>query len=99
METMLEGFKEHVEKNKPEKKAERVGIVPSKFKGVKKDARRFITALELYFASNQDVYNNEDKKIALAFALCEEKAGQWAQPYMERYNVRKDIFGILPMDE
>lgn len=64
------------------KTSEKVGIVPAKFKGEKSDAVRFLIALKLYVRSNTGLYNNDDKKLALAFSLCEDRAGAWIQPYM-----------------
>lgn len=67
----------------PAKRSEKIGLVPSKFKGEKSDARQFLTALRSYLQSNEDTYNTEEKKLGLCFSLMEGKAGQWIEPYME----------------
>lgn len=73
-------------------RGEKIGIVPSKFKGVKSDAERFLTALQMYIFGNKGIYDNEDKKLALCFSLCEDKAGAWIQPYISKANKGKAIF-------
>lgn len=86
IEVLVEGLKDT-------KKEERVGTVPGKFKGERNDARRFITALITYFNGNTGAYNTEPKKLALAYGLCEDKAGQWVQPYMDTFNKTLNLFG------
>lgn len=67
----------------PAKKSEKIGLVPSKFKGEKSDARRFLTSLRSYLQSNDDIYDTEERMLGLCFTLMEGKAGQWIEPYME----------------
>lgn len=67
----------------PAKRSEKISLVPSKFKGEKSDARRFLTSLRSYLQSNDDTYDTEDKMLGLCFSLMEGKAGQWIEPYME----------------
>lgn len=86
IEVLVEGLKDT-------KKEERVGTIPGKFKGERSDARRFITALITYFNGNTGAYNSEPKKLALAYGLCEDKAGQWVQPYMDTFNRTLNLFG------
>lgn len=69
---------------------EKVGILPIKFKGVKSDARRFLTALQMYLSANKDSYHSEEKILSLAFSLCEDKAAEWIQPYMQNSLQAKD---------
>lgn len=74
----------------PSKRSEKIGLVPSKFKGEKSDARRFLTALRSYLQSNEDTYDTEEKKLGLCFSLMEGKAGQWIEPYMEETMDKSD---------
>lgn len=86
-------MKKVIKDSKPEPRPERIGVVPAKFKGDKKDARRFITALELYFKGNSEIYDEEDKKLSLAFSLCEGDAVVWIQPYLSSFNSSRNLFG------
>lgn len=47
----------------------KVGLTPNKLKGDHKYARRFITALTLYFNGNKELYLSESKKLGLTFSL------------------------------
>ncbi|KZP18447.1 hypothetical protein FIBSPDRAFT_956241, partial [Athelia psychrophila] len=67
--------------NKPNRH-EKIGTTPSKFKGERSDAERFLTGLEWYFDANANVYDTNEKVLALVYGLHEGKAGEWIQPYM-----------------
>lgn len=69
--------------NQHASRTERVGNPPAKFKGVKSDAKRFLTQLRSHFRANASIYMNDAKKMTLAFGLLEDKAGEWGQPYLE----------------
>lgn len=82
----------------PARKSEKIGLVPSKFKGEKSDARRFLTSLRSYLHSNEDTYDTEEKRLGLCFSLMEGKAGQWIEPYMEE-TLNKPTASIEEDDE
>ncbi|KAF7964653.1 hypothetical protein HWV62_4413 [Athelia sp. TMB] len=68
------------------KNTKAVGVIPSKFKGEKKTARKFISSLQLYIKNNSETYDTEEKKLGLAYSLCDESAAEWIQPYIDRQN-------------
>ncbi|KAF7980803.1 hypothetical protein HWV62_36406 [Athelia sp. TMB] len=68
------------------KNTKAVGVVPSKFKGEKKTARKFISSLQLYIKNNSETYDTEEKKLGLAYSLCDKSAAGWIQPYIDRQN-------------
>jgi hypothetical protein len=62
---------------------DKIGSIPAKYKGVRSDAERFLTGLKLYLSANDKSYDSHDKILSLVFSLCEDKAGEWIQPYMK----------------
>lgn len=67
----------------PAKRSEKIGLVPSKFKGEKLDAWCFPTSLRSYLQSNDETYDTEEQMLGLCFSLMEGKASQWIESYME----------------